>query len=99
MERVLGRSGQGSFHPEVLKMSFGLLQFLATNFSLTTENVDALWEDTKDKHCSRHVFSNLSELSKYLEEDLVSSLRRRDYFYLYNVVMRDVFNSGRVSSG
>ena len=54
-------------------MSLVLLQFLATNGSLTTEHVDALWDDTKDKHSSRHVFLQLCELSKYLEEDLVSS--------------------------
>ena len=72
VERVLGRSGQGSFHPEMLKISYVLLQFLSTNCSLTTEHVDALWEDTKDKHCSRQVFHLLSDLSKLLEEDLVS---------------------------
>ncbi|KAI6652676.1 Ubiquitin carboxyl-terminal hydrolase 34-like [Oopsacas minuta] len=74
VERVLGRSGQGSFHPEVLKVSLVLLQFLATNGSLTTEHVDALWEDTKDKHSSRHVFLQLYELSKHIEEDLVDHL-------------------------
>ena len=54
-------------------MSLVLLQFLATNGSLTTEHVDALWEDTKDKHSSRHVFLQLCELSKCLEEELVGS--------------------------
>ena len=84
MERVLGRSGQGSFHPEMLKISHVLLQFLATNFSLTTEHVDALWEDTKDKHCSRQVFLILSDLSKTLEEDLVRIFVQ--YIYILRLI-------------
>lgn len=69
-------------------MSLVLLQFLATNGSLTTEHVDALWEDTKDKHSSRHVFIQLCELSKYLEEDLVTCLSNHANLISYCVYLR-----------
>lgn len=88
VERIHGRPGESSVHPELLKHSHVMFIFLALQRRLTIDHAETLWEGAMDKHSSRYVFLLLSEISRYLEENIVSCpylSQLRPLLYSFNI--------------